>query len=542
MTIHQIAERLNEKASNEGFQIAALPVLRKTYLFKKQLPSDIFTSKTIKDGKEKYAFHYGGRDEMQFNIGEELIGKKSYTRVGLCFSLESSRSLLNPVKELEPFRKRFNKCFETHPAFFKGVEMWYYQNNKRYGNFASQNIPDEWFQNGTFIAVGYLIEKPLSALDEIDLSEILLGFDNLLPIYKFCVLQSYSEFSKEKRIAKICWNENNWVSPSGLYGKSKDAKSHERVKVYGHEEWLFDFEKQIDGYHYALLQPVQNGRETFLNKFFDVRLYSHNSDTKENSWIGSIKNLEVISNDDAKEVYKHYKANGWLEEMANSIKLIDGDYQNFMQLEPHDCFNVRFKPEYAILDKPYKKVENFDSAIGTYHYQFVHDNLEAQPIIKEKSKKRNFKFSHGKSEKSLVDRISTRQKQIIQLEPIHDKIQEILYSHLVSEFGEEKVGMETRTGLATRIDISTEVDGFITLYEVKTYPSVTMSIREAIGQLFEYAFYPNPIDNLKEMIIVSHIPIEEVDKEYLELLRSKTSLNIFYQCVDPDKKIISEKI
>ena len=133
MTIHQIAKRLNEKAISEGFSIAKLPELRKKYLQKKQLPAHIFTAKTIFDGDDKYAFHHGGRDEIQFNVGEEYINNVAVTRFGLCFSLEPSPSLHHPVEDLEPFRKRFNDCFETNPELFRGFNIWYFQNGQRHG-------------------------------------------------------------------------------------------------------------------------------------------------------------------------------------------------------------------------------------------------------------------------------------------------------------------------------------------------------------------------------------------------------------------------
>ena len=68
MNINQIAEKLNSKAVREGFEIAELPELRKQFLHKKKLPANIFTHHTI---FSDYAFHHGGRDEMQFNVGED---------------------------------------------------------------------------------------------------------------------------------------------------------------------------------------------------------------------------------------------------------------------------------------------------------------------------------------------------------------------------------------------------------------------------------------------------------------------------------------
>ncbi len=540
MNIHQLAEKLNTLAKKEKFEIAKLPELRKKHLGKKRLPGKIFTAHTIFDTTDTYAFHHGGRDEIQFNFGVDYPDGNNFTRYAICFSLESSRSLQNPVDDLEPFRKKFNECFELYPELFEGTEMWYYQNNNRFGNFSPRKIPDNWFKINTFIAIGNIIEKSIDALDEVDLLKILAGFDRLMPIYQYCILNTNPVKTIEKRIAKVCWNDNNWTYPSGPYGKSKQVKSHENERGYGHEEWLFDFEKLIDGYHYALLQPVQKGRETFINKYFDVRLFSRNSETGEDLWIGSISKLEVISDEEAQEIHSLYLEKGWLDEMVSHIKAIYGDAIHFKSLLPRNTFNIRFKPENAELYSHFKIVESFRTEIGTYHYQFVRDKQKTKPLITPKSRRRNFTFTSNSFDKSLTSRISIREKKAVQSEPVHDKIQEVLYKYLVKKFGVNNVGIESDTGLSTRIDVSVNSKKGIILYEVKSYASVMISIRIALGQLMEYAYYPNPIENLRALVIVSHIPINDESKEYLELLRNTTSLKIFYQSVDLNNEGVSE--
>ena len=60
-------------------------------------------------------------------------------------------------------------------------------------------------------------------------------------------------YSNQKRLARIAYNEEGWQRPSGQYGKSKSKNSHEGKYGYGNEEWLFDKERLMDGYHYAFL-------------------------------------------------------------------------------------------------------------------------------------------------------------------------------------------------------------------------------------------------------------------------------------------------
>ncbi len=164
-------------------------------------------------------------------------------------------------------------------------------------------------------------------------------------------------------------------------------------------------------------------------------------------------------------------------------------------------------------------------------------------VVARVSKKPNraFKFKPGRTAKSAANKIFKQEEKLVQSIQLHNEIQESLYQHLVQKHGSENVGMESNTGLSTKIDIAVKSKSGMVLYEVKSYPDVTISIREALGQLLEYAYYPTAIPNLKELIIVSHIPIEHTDKQYLDFLRKKTSLKIFYQSIDLHTNLISEK-
>ena len=356
MIVTKIAEKLNKRAKENDHEIASLYKLRSKYLEKERLNPNIFSKQTIFE-KDKYAFHHGGRREMQFNIGLEKYGNKLSTRFALCISLEGGINLKNPVQELDKFRIRFNQLFLLKPELFRGFKLWFHENNKLKKIVNPQSIPISWFKKGNFIALGDFIQKPFDKLNDKDFDKILEGFDKLLPIYKYCVLKM-----------------------------------------------------------------------------------------------------------------------------------------------PFDSVQCKI------------------------------------------AEKRNFKFEFGRSKKSINDRFSKHQKKLVQSKATHNRIQEALYEKFVEEYGGNRVGMERGTGLSTRIDISVNSKDGIILYEVKTYSSVSYSIREAIGQLLEYAYYPNPVKNLKEMIIVTDLPIEPLDAEYLKYLRKLTSLKIFHQSFNLVNNTLSDKI
>jgi hypothetical protein len=88
----------------------------------KRLPNrSMFHPDSIKE-KDGYAFHYGGRREIQFNIGFE--GKMF--RHGIAFSFETSQRLPN-IEILVPSVKRFNEFLAIHPQEFADMAMWYWE-------------------------------------------------------------------------------------------------------------------------------------------------------------------------------------------------------------------------------------------------------------------------------------------------------------------------------------------------------------------------------------------------------------------------------
>lgn len=169
-TISEIAHKINELSS--GHAIGDLQTIRKKIKgMGRQAGSTIFHDDTIKDS-EGWAFHYGGRKELQYNIGEETEG----LRYGIAFSLEPSQTLPD-IELLFPKITRFNQFLRENPSFFKGYRMWHWQDG-RSDIYPVTEIGANLLVSNTFIFIGKLNEG-----DEIDYPAILKTFDELLTPY-----------------------------------------------------------------------------------------------------------------------------------------------------------------------------------------------------------------------------------------------------------------------------------------------------------------------------------------------------------------------
>jgi hypothetical protein len=143
---------------------------------------------------------------------------------------------------------------------------------------------------------------------------------------------------------------------------------------------------------------------------------------------------------------------------------------------------------------------------------------------------KRFKFKPGHTDRD-VDPLTRAASAKSKANRLHNDIQNKLYAHLRNKLGKDKVGTEVDTGSGTSIDVATQVNGQITFYEIKTGASVRASIRQALPQLLEYAYWPQD-RRASELIIVSHLPITDTAERYLKFLRTEFDLPLCYKQFD----------
>lgn len=189
MDIKEIADKINEES--QKYQIGKLQDLRKEIKgLSKKASSLIFTARTISD--DGWAFHYGGRKELQFNIGFEKEG----LRYGIAFSLETSRSLPD-LSILYPKILKLNSLIRNEPNLFADYKMWYWQ-EKRSTIENVYELNDNLVQNGTFVFIGKIM-----GIENLDYNEILLTFDNLLNIYQEVEVEPKTQIIKKQKAVKF---------------------------------------------------------------------------------------------------------------------------------------------------------------------------------------------------------------------------------------------------------------------------------------------------------------------------------------------------
>lgn len=543
MKIKEIAYKINELASKGDHAFSKIQEIRYKYINTRPRTWSPFADFSIKD---EYAFHAGGRKELQFNIGEDYINGKVVFRYGYAFSLKMDKTVHNPKADFKDLISRFNDFLVSNTNFFNGFSLWYYE-DKSFGKYfdSVKVIDDNIFKAGNFIFIGKYFEKESSEISANDIKTILETFDFLIPSYE--IIQ-FENISIEKRIARLAFNTNGWVMPSGPYGKSNHKDSHEANYGYGHEEWLFDTSKLIDGYHYGFLEPIRKQQDAYKGNMYHVWLYTIDGISKKRFWVGEINNLEVLNQNDADAIKIVYKKNGWLREMEEQIVASGANNRGFSDWQGVDLFNIRYKPENLKVNDPYFELPKNHPIIEQSRYTFAHFKDEFK-IVDTDNELDTFTFSGDDSEETensdtkIEIGVHSREPKAIEITYLHKAISKNLTKLLKEKYGNKNVKAEHSSGIgANKVDIivNTKNDG-LTFYEIKTYNSVKSSIRKAIGQLLEYAMWPDKM-KANQLIIITqkHNDIEEV-KTYFGHLRSKLGLSIYYQWFDIESNELSDR-
>ena len=318
-----------------------------------------------------------------------------------------------------------------------------------------------------------------------------------------------------EKIARLCWNTMGWRRPSGSSGKSKANDSYENMMGFGHEEWLLDDSKIMpDGYHYGFLEPMRIKGNKHEGKVYDIHLFTI-SPNKQKVYLGYLKNAIGVSSKESQDIFNNYQKKGWIEEMRKDVLFVEGTIKDFT---PAFMFNVKFRFEDAKINYSNQPILKYESVWHRYNLMDKKGEFEF-----EKDEDGNIKVL----DTSIFERIVEAGKILI--DPLHKKIQNAVVNLLKEQYSELQIESGTDYTLTQRVDIKgfSKKEKEWHFFEVKTM-SAKRSIREALGQILEYAHYPN-VNLARKLFIVGPEPPDEKDKAYMHLLREKYNLPIWFR-------------
>lgn len=175
---HALVDRIEAEAP--GYAIGALQTLRAQRRGGSRSSRSVLSVRS----DEGWAYHWGGRRELQFNVGLDRTpdGTRAL-RAGVGFSLEPSQSLPN-VSVLYPKMALFDAWVREHADRISDMRLWWYDKAAPGDGRSLDNVPQPidpaLRRPGVFVFLG--ARQPL---DSADPHAALLALDRLLPLWRW---------------------------------------------------------------------------------------------------------------------------------------------------------------------------------------------------------------------------------------------------------------------------------------------------------------------------------------------------------------------
>jgi hypothetical protein len=173
-------------------------------------------------------------------------------------------------------------------------------------------------------------------------------------------------------------------------------------------------------------------------------------------------------------------------------------------------------------------LKDFDSLLPLY--QYVRSKGKIRPVSMPIDKRLLFRGGRPRPKRysRLLSSSRKQLEEIICIERRHQLLQDQLCAQLRRVYGPESVDWECPTAEGGRIDVVVQRKSNYWFYEIKVAESARACIREAIGQLLEYAFWQDR-DAVPRLIVVGEHPLDDSAKAYLTRLKKVFGLPIEYQ-------------
>lgn len=171
-------------------------------------------------------------------------------------------------------------------------------------------------------------------------------------------------------------------------------------------------------------------------------------------------------------------------------------------------------------------LDDFDRLLPLYKY------VEGAAQFPRAMEPRPFEWAPGNKARAART-VYERSAQKVDKSLRHNVVQAALFNHLEQLHGADNTSGEQDCGKGTLIDVAVKTASGYIYYEIKTGLSAQSCIREALGQLMEYSYWPGSQKAIT-LVVVGEPPYDKDAKAYIRKLRKEFSLPIEYQRFDMD--------
>jgi len=167
-------------------------------------------------------------------------------------------------------------------------------------------------------------------------------------------------------------------------------------------------------------------------------------------------------------------------------------------------------------------LKTFDDLLPIY---IEVESGKSTALRNDKKKQKGFTFLSKKTNFSKGTQYTSIQKQI-NVDARHSELQEALVKSLSKKYGKENVGSEIIIN-GQRIDVVLKQKNAYSFYEIKTANSAKQCVREALGQIFEYAYFDCQ-KYAEKIIVAGEHNLDNDTKKYLDFLNKEFEIPIEY--------------
>jgi len=250
----------------------------------------------------------------------------------------------------------------------------------------------------------------------------------------------------------------------------------------------------------------------------NVRLYTINP-MRERLYVGMLKSADIIDVETAKRALTFFKKNGLIKKMNDEVAAAGGKSPAFSVQSGSVVANIRFRPgSLKMYQKPIPALPG-DRIFRFSRYAMIGADSK---LLKQWAKRtRRAPWQEPPSTDSVIYKRASR---LVKMDRTEAKMEVEIKKTLQKQYGENAV--EAQRDFR---DIILTTSNRRVLIEIKASQDARQAIRDAFGQLLDYAYFDTGLRKMYELFIVGRGALTLETQSYLDRLRNRFGLEVNYR-------------